>query len=48
MPLKKSESKEAFKKNIATEVKAGKSVKQAVAISYSIQRESSNKKKSNK
>jgi len=35
MPLKKSTSKEAFKSNIRTEVKAGKPVKQAVAIAYS-------------
>jgi hypothetical protein len=34
MPLIKSTKKEAFKKNIATEVKAGKPVKQAVAIAY--------------
>lgn len=32
MPLKKSTSKEAFKSNISAEVKAGKPVKQAVAI----------------
>lgn len=38
MPLAKSTSKAAFKKNIATEVKAGKPVKQAVAIAYSTQR----------
>jgi hypothetical protein len=34
MPLIKSTKKETFKKNIATEVKAGKPVKQAVAIAY--------------
>ena len=39
MPLIKSKSEKAFKKNIATEVKAGKPVKQAVAIAYSTQRE---------
>jgi len=38
MPLKKSASKEAFKENIKTEVKAGKPVKQAVAIAYAEQR----------
>ena len=32
MPLKKSVSKKAFSQNIKTEVKAGKPVKQAVAI----------------
>ena len=40
MPLIKSKSEKAFKKNIATEVKAGKPVKQAVAIAYSTQRAS--------
>ena len=39
MPLIKSKSDKAFKKNIATEVKAGKPVKQAVAIAYSTKRE---------
>jgi len=34
MPLKKSTSAKAFKENIKTEVKAGKPVKQAVAIAY--------------
>ena len=38
MPLKKSSGKKAFKENIVTEVHAGKPVKQAVAIAYSIQR----------
>jgi len=33
--LKKSASPKAFKENIKTEVKAGKPVKQAVAIAYS-------------
>jgi hypothetical protein len=45
MPLIKSTKKEAFKKNIATEVKAGKPVKQAVAISYAIKREAEKKAK---
>ena len=35
MPLIKSAKPAAFKKNIKTEVKAGKPVKQAVAIAYS-------------
>jgi len=34
MPLNKSKSKKAFEENIKTEVKAGKPVKQAVAIAY--------------
>jgi hypothetical protein len=45
MPLIKSPKKEAFKKNIATEVKAGKPVKQAVAIAYSEKREAEKKAK---
>ena len=32
MPLVKSSSKNAFRKNVATEIKAGKPPKQAVAI----------------
>ena len=38
MPLVKSSSKNAFRKNIKAEVKAGKPVKQAVAIAYSTKR----------
>ena len=38
MPLTKSTSKAAFKKNVAAEVRAGKPVKQAVAIAYSTKR----------
>lgn len=38
MPLKKSASKPAFKENIKAEVKAGKPVKQAVAIAYAEKR----------
>ena len=45
MPLIKSTKKETFKKNIATEVKAGKPVKQAVAIAYSEKREAEKKAK---
>lgn len=36
--LVESKSKEALKKNIATEIKAGKDPKQAAAIAYSVQR----------
>jgi len=43
--LKKSTSPKAFKENIKTEIKAGKPVKQAVAISYAIKREAQAKKK---
>lgn len=38
MPLSKSTSKEAFRKNVKAEVAAGKPVKQAVAISYAVKR----------
>lgn len=38
MPLVKSTSKEAFRKNVKAEIAAGKSVKQSVAIAYSTQR----------
>lgn len=41
MPLlkgKKAKTKKGFKQNIKTEVKAGKPVKQAVAIAYSLKR----------
>lgn len=44
MPLIKSASKKAFKKNVATEVKSGRPVKQAVAIAYSTKRKASAKK----
>lgn len=40
MPLKSGKSKEAFSSNVKTEVKAGKPVKQAVAIAYSKKRDS--------
>jgi len=38
MPLIHSKSKKAFNENVATEVHAGKPVKQAVAIAYSEKR----------
>jgi hypothetical protein len=41
MPLKKSTSKEAFRKNVSAEVKSGKPVKQSVAIAYSVKKEAS-------
>ena len=44
MPLTKSPSKQAFQKNIKAEVKAGKPVKQAVAIAYSVKREAAKPK----
>ena len=45
MPLSKSTSKMAFRKNIKAEVKAGKPIKQAVAIAYSVKREAAKKGK---
>jgi hypothetical protein len=46
MPLKKSTSEKAFKENIKAEVKAGKPVKQATAIAYSVKREAEKKPRS--
>ena len=48
MPLKKSTSKKAFESNIKTEVKAGKPVKQAVAISYAVKKEAQKAKSKKK
>lgn len=45
MPLVKSTGKNAFRQNIKAEVKAGKPVKQAVAIAYSVKREAAKKGK---
>ena len=45
MPLAKSKSEKALKENIKAEVKAGKPVKQAVAIAYSVKREAQKKAK---
>ena len=44
MPLKTSASPKAFSSNVKAEVKAGKPVKQAVAIAYSKKREAQRKK----
>jgi hypothetical protein len=43
MPLVKSPSKEAFRKNIKAEVQSGKPVKQAVAIAYATKRAAGHK-----
>ena len=39
MPLVKSASKNAFRKNVKAEMAAGKPQKQAVAIAYSVKRQ---------
>jgi hypothetical protein len=44
MPLKQSSSKKAFDQNLKTEIKAGKPIKQSLAIAYSIQRKAKKKK----
>lgn len=44
MPLCKSTSKGAFRKNIKAEMAAGKPQKQAVAIAYSVKRRAAAKK----
>jgi len=43
MPLQKSTSKKAFNKNVSTEVKAGKPIKQAVAIAYATKKAAAKK-----
>ena len=45
MPLKKSTSKPAFRANVKAEIAAGKPVKQAVAIAYSVKRSAAKKGK---
>jgi hypothetical protein len=44
MPLIKSASKSAFTENVKREIKAGRPVKQSVAIAYSVKREAQGKK----
>lgn len=44
VPLKKGTSKKVLSSNIAQEVRAGKPVKQAVAIAYSEKRQAAKKK----
>ena len=43
MPLVKSTSKEAFRKNVKAEISSGKKPVQAVAIAYSVQRKAASK-----
>ena len=44
MPLIKSKSDAAFKKNVQAEIRAGKPKKQALAIAYSVKRKAGKKK----
>lgn len=44
MPLVKSASKNAFRKNIKAEMASGKPQKQAVAIAYDVKRKAAAKK----
>lgn len=48
MPLIKSKSKEAFKKNVSAEIKAGKKPAQAVAIAYATKNAAGKKAKPTK
>jgi|TARA_R110000822_G_scaffold15725_7_gene53944 hypothetical protein len=43
MPLVKSKSPEAFRKNVKAEIAAGKPVKQSVAIAYAVKRAAQSK-----
>ena len=45
MPLIRSETKEAFEKNLRREMKRGKPQKQALAIAYDVQRRAKRKKR---
>ena len=47
MPLVKSASPAAFRKNVKTEMVHGKPQKQAVAVAYSVQRAAKSKPKKN-
>jgi hypothetical protein len=46
MPLIKSKSKQAFDKNVKTEIAAGKPPRQAVAIAYATKRSAAKTSKS--
>jgi len=43
MPLNKSKTKAAFSQNVATEVKSGRPLKQALAIAYRVGGETNSK-----
>lgn len=48
MPLVKSATPAAFRKNVKAEIAAGKPQKQAVAIAYSVKREAAKSSKGKK
>lgn len=48
MPLKKGTSAKIRSGNIRTEVRAGKPLKQAIAIAYAVQRKSKKRKEKRK
>jgi hypothetical protein len=48
MPLVKSASKEAFRKNVKAEMGAGKPQKQAVAIAYNVKHDAQKAKSKKK
>ena len=48
MPLKHGTSEKTMSKNIKTEMKAGKPQRQAIAIAFSVKRESEAKRKGKK
>ena len=45
MPLRACSSQNCFNRNVSAEVKAGKPIKQAVAIAYSVKRKAKAKGK---
>lgn len=44
MPLIQGKSKQTFEKNVGRELKAGKPMKQAVAVAFAVQRKALSKK----
>jgi hypothetical protein len=45
MPLRLCSSQNCFNRNVSAEVKAGKPIKQTVAIAYSVKRKAKSKNK---